>query len=289
MQRPASATVERPLPSAPVRKNPTLKAKASGFFAKRKPQLNVDTSPGVVRKFSFEAGDDANATLSATPIDNLPASVRERLIRKSASMSFLELTHSKAPSQEPQLPPVVQSPTNSTPLQVWNSTSPDYDDSRKPSRIPTPVYRRSSLARPRQEREDSASSLLTAIRHSGAGSRRSGSSSSYSSPSASRTDLTQGLHRPDSTQGSCLRGAGSNRLLDHTNALRGNAVAISAAKAASTSTTSVDQEMEIIQAQRPSPQNSNNSRPSTLPRTNSDLAEPRKENCRPMGKFPKHW
>ena len=136
-----SSAVEQSRAARPLQKNPTLKGKASGFFAKLKPQLNVDTSTALSRKFSFEAGDDANASLSAPPIDTLPAAVRERLIRKSASMSSLELTYNRAAVQETTLSPVAQSPTNSAPAEEVMQTPPDYDESKRPSRIPTPAYK----------------------------------------------------------------------------------------------------------------------------------------------------
>lgn len=278
-----SSAIERPRPARPLQKNPTLKGKASGFFAKLKPQLNVDTSAGLNRKFSFEAGDDANASLSAPSIDTLPAAVRERLIRKSASMSSLDLTYNRAAMQETTLSPVAQSPTNSAPAQELMQTPPDYDESKRPSRIPTPVYKTGSLARPRRQRDDSASSLLTAIKHhSGIVSQRSDSTSnsSHSSPSGSRTDLTQELLGLEIIQGSSQRTSGSNRLIDHTNALRCSAVAAAAAKAANISSTNADQELAATYGQR----RSNNSRSSTQSRTNSDMGELRKENNRPMGR-----
>ena len=283
-----STRLDRAYPPAPLRKNPTLKVKASGFFSRLKPQLNIDTSPAVVRRFSFETGDDANASLSAPPIDTLPASVRQRLIRKSTSMSSLEIAHHKTTAQESTLPPVAQSPINFGPLDEWTQTPPDYDDSKRPSRIPTPVYKANSMARPRRERDDSASSLLTAIKHSEAGSRKSDSlsSSSYSSPSASRTDLTQAAQNSDAVQGSIHNGSRSNTLLDHTNVLRGSSVAVAAAKAASASTTVVDQGMVAEHGQRPSVQRSNNSRSSTRSQTHSDMGELRKENRRPIGRAP---
>ena len=286
--RPSSTTVERPPPTRPLQKNPTLKVKASGFFSKLKTsQLHVDTSSasGLNRKFSFEVGDDTEAALSAPAMDTLPPSVRERLIRKSASMSSLEMSYNKASAREPPLSPVAQSPTTSVPPQDWTHSPPENDDAKRPSRIPTPVYKTGSLARPRRERDDSASSLLTAIKHhSGTISQRSGSvsSSSYSSPSASRTDLTQGHNGSEIIQGFSQRSARSNRLLDHTNSLRGNAITAAAAKATNTTTTDVDQEMASILAQR----KGNGSRSSTQSRTNSDMGELRKENHRPMGRVP---
>ncbi|KAK3715578.1 hypothetical protein LTR37_007066 [Vermiconidia calcicola] len=69
VQRPVTATVDRALRTAAVRKHPTMKAKASEFFSKLRPQLHVDVSSVDTRRFSFEAGDDTNAALSAPPMD----------------------------------------------------------------------------------------------------------------------------------------------------------------------------------------------------------------------------
>lgn len=201
-----------------TRKNIKLMAKASGFFHKLKPQLNVDTTIGQGRRFSFEAGDDSTMSapvLHATPraasssaLATMGAS--DRVLRKSASTPLLAEHTGRAEmvSHERALSPVEQSPTGSTPE----------SESRRASKIPTPSY--GTLARPRQDRESSESSLLTAIRYSENNDRRSNSisSSGYSSPSASRIDLTAGS-----------QGTTSNRLLDHTKALRGNAFAAAAA------------------------------------------------------------
>ena len=188
--------------------NTGLRKKASmpGFFSRTKPQLHVDTS--IRRRFSFEPGDD-EASLSATPSDNLPAAVRDRLLRKTVSMSVLSETPQKA-MPDSELSPLPQSPTSSALA----------SDSKRPSRIPTPNC--NSLARPRRERDDSSSSLLTAIKHCDDVSRRSGSLSSSSSPSASRIDMKQG-----GQQGVPLA---NNPLLEHTNALRGSVLAVSATK-----------------------------------------------------------
>lgn len=246
----------------PTRKNTKLRAKASGFFHKLRPQLNVDTTVGEGRRFSFEAGDD-----SAMSAPGLPATPRavsssallavgsnEILLRKSASTPLLvdQSGHGEAHGSERALSPVEQSPTGSTPV----------SESRRISKIPTPVYySTSTLVRPRQERESSESSLLTAIKYSETADRRSSSlsGSSYSSPSASRMDLTAGSH-----------GVTSNRLLEHTKALRGSPfAAAAAAKAVENAQVSVDQASPTIQEKRPSVQR-------------ADMSERGKENARPM-------
>lgn len=148
---------------APARKDTKVKTKASGFFHKLRSQaLTIDT--GLGRRFSFEAGDDealsapAAETISLANNGMLPNAVRERLLRKCVSTSVLaDFSNQKVPTQDsegPRLSPVQQSPT----------TLGSLSESRPPSKIPTPTYGSGMLARPRQEREDSASSLLTAIK-----------------------------------------------------------------------------------------------------------------------------
>ena len=266
-------------PAESMRKNPTLRMKASGFLSRMRPQLNVDTSVGLDRRFSFEAGDDANASLSAPAIDSLPPSVRERLIRKSASMSSLDVAWSKTTAQERLLSPVAQSPTTSVP-QEFAGTPPDHEEAKKTTRIPTPVYNSGSLARPRRDRDDSASSLLTAIKVSRPVSQRSSSisSSSHSSPSASRTDLTKGLHGSDTIQGSGQKG---NRLLHHTNTLRGSVAAVAAQKAVGIHLNNIDQHSAATHGQRKGTSSKYN-RSSTRSGTDSDMGELRKENEEPM-------
>ena len=277
----APVPVSTPLshPTGALRKNPTLRGKASGFLSRWRPQLNVDTSVGLDRRFSFETGDDANASLSAPAIDTLPPTVRERLIRKSASMSSLEAAWSKPTAQECPLSPVAQSPPTSVP-QEFAGTPPDGEEAKKTTRIPTPVYKSGSLARPRRDRDDSPSSLLTAIKLSRPVSQRSSSisSSSRSSPSASRTDLMKGLYGSETIQGSGQKG---NRLLHHTNALRGGVAAIAAQKAVGINLNNFDQQPAATQGQRKGI-SSNNNRSSTRSRTDSDMGELRKENEEPI-------
>lgn len=276
---------EQPVPavSGALRKNSTLRSKASGFFSKLRPQLNVDTSIASGRRFSFEAGDDANASLSAPGLDNLPPAVKDRLLRKSVSVSCLSEPvgfPAAASGPEPALSPVAQSPTPSALPSEWTEAAPGSAEMKRPSRIPTPVH---GSGRPRRDREDSASSLLTAIKHAGGLSQRSGSmsGSAYSSPSTSRVDLTQGLQGAETTQASSYR---SNRLLEHTNALRSTTLAIAAAKAASSMSSHADHDKAASQRERQSMERSNNSRTSTTQYVlDPQVGELQKENNRPMG------
>ena len=160
------------------RKPSRLKTKAGRFFAKPRPlPLTVDTSV-LNRKFSFEKGDDAAATLSATTpgaapprTDVLPHAVRDRLLRKCASTSILsDVRPPSSPSPSPVSVPV--DPHASSSSSPPTSSTPASESSHRPSRIPTPVYRTSTRARPRRRtRDDSSSSLVTAIRHADDGSR----------------------------------------------------------------------------------------------------------------------
>ena len=183
---------------------------------KQRPRLTVDTN-ALNRKFSFEKGDDAHATLSATealtaPVGSelLPTAVRDRLLRKCASTSILsDVTRHEVNLPPRPLSPVDHSPTTSIPT----STS----ESKRPSRIPTPVFSTAALARPRQNRESSSSSLLTAIKHSDDSFHRAGSmSSSRSSPSTSRVGGVQDQPSPNNQEN-------TNHLAEHTRALRGHA------------------------------------------------------------------
>ena len=235
-----------------------------------KPTLQIDTSGAIRRQFSFEAGDDS-ATISTSPADALPAAVRDRLLRKSVSTSILSdkplpkgiIGHDRA------LSPVEQSPTSSAP--VSESTM-----SKRLTRIPTPVFY--SGAKPRQERESSASSLLTAIRNYDA--CYESDSSMDSSSAHSRADRAEVLHGLGS-----LRSANSNSLLEHTNALRSSALMTTARKGHGS--TSVDADLEKQSClnhgeRRRSPPRSNNSRMSSRSRKSPNVVEQRKENSRPM-------
>ena len=212
--------------------HPRLRRKATEYYSGWKPQLHIDTT-GTGRRFSFEPGDDNDTALSAPPLEKLPAAVKHRLLRKSVSMSVLsERTPPKASLRESELSPVQQSPTTSVPP----------SDSRKPTRIPTPIHSNGSLARPRRDREDSSSSLLTVLRHADETCKRSdsASNSALGSPCTSRLDLMQ---ENQGNQTHETAATASNPLRDHTNHLRGNAFAAAAAKAASAITTSADHEV----------------------------------------------
>lgn len=191
---------------------------------------------------------------------------RDRLLRKSVSLDLL--LHSKPANlaMEQVLSPVAASPSPTASVAA----------ERPPSRIPTPVFSSGSLAKPRQDREDSSSSLLTAIRLSGDPSRRGSSlcSSVYSSPPASREELcraVQGEFGPlsEGTPSSC------NRLLKHTNALRGSGVLSPAARPASASS-------ETVYDPR-TPGNKAGARWNLGAYSNKpDMSDPRRENSRPM-------
>lgn len=246
-----------------------LTTKATSFFAKKKPRINIDTSFATGRRFSFEPGDDTVASFSASPMDTLPAAVRDRLLRKSASMSVLSNKNDTAESMiDTSLSPVQQSPT----------TSATQSESKKASsRIPTPVYNSGSLARPRRDRDDSASSLLTAIKHSeddaSQGNDGSMSSSAYSSPSANHNNSTQAERGSYATQ---TNGSFSNRLLSHTNTLRGSRPL----QVATHPSAYADQEASANRDKRPGVRSVPSS-PSSQSRI-SDMSELRKENIRRM-------
>ena len=285
LSRSKSAAVQQSPQTSPFRNSPKLRSKASGLlsrlrqhvdtsparqasFSKMKRQLHVDTTSSSGRRFSFEIGDDNNAALSASPLGALPATVRDRLLRKSVSLSILKDRSSSnmATMVDPALSPVEQSPTTSVPV----------SECRKLSRIPTPVY--NSLARPRREREDSSSSLLTAIRHCD-GSSILGSS--YSSPSASRTDLTQALGHQGTDLAGGLRAASINPLLE-LNVLRGSAIVGPSAKIDSAMVMDADREISCSRRKRRNLHNSNNSRSSTQSRCMPDMNDTQKENIGPI-------
>lgn len=201
----------------PSLKHRTVMSKASGFFQKLKPQMT--TEAGAWRRFSFEPGDDT-ASGGAPPYRGLLYE-KDRRLRKAVSADALNGSVGETIVLARSLSPVPPSPT----------VSPSLGDGRPPSRIPTPVFSSGSLARPRQEREDSASSLLTVIKHAENAYRGSPRASSiYSSPSASRDDMCISV-QPSSL--GMLRSNSSNRLLDHTSALRGSCLTSAAARIAS--------------------------------------------------------
>ena len=210
-----SSSMLAPVDMAGPKQHRTVMSKASGFFHKLVPQLSVDVhSAQPSRRFSFEPGDDIDPANHSTGVSN-PIG-KDRILQKSVSADGLR--RSETTTSARALSPVVPSPTSSAFMEGRTGT---------PSRIPTPVFTSGSLAKPRQEREESASSLLTVIQYNGT---RSVSSSNYSSPESSRNlaraaeevltvQTPMSLHSSNST----------NRL----NSLRGMDLAAAAARTAS--------------------------------------------------------
>lgn len=214
-----------------VQKQPSLISKASGFFQKLRPQINFDTAGDApekiapkeaqiakftTRRFSFEVGDDAG---EPSPSLDIASIAPERILRSSVSMSALPEVGTHSNPMRQSLSPLAQSPpASASPLEY-----------RRVSRIPTPVYHVGSLARPRREREDSASSLLTIIRHAEGVTRcASQSSSILSTPSDNRSEFIQRHAVAAGRLAKWKRGGIGNGLLEHTNALRGNTVVAAA-------------------------------------------------------------
>ena len=138
----ASVAPSNPKAAPTVSRHPSLRAKAAGFLQKLRPHAASDPSDDL--RFSFQTGEDS---LTVTAGD---ASARS--IRKSMSLTSLS-----GPTLGTALSPVIQSPTTSATL----------SETYRTSKIPMPVYSGGSLARPRQERNDSNSSLLTASKSEG--------------------------------------------------------------------------------------------------------------------------
>ena len=225
LQRVATAPITSAPNKAAVRKPSHL----MGFFNRLRPQLSLDTLPEA-RRFSFEVGDD-KGPIGAT---YQQLANRESLLRKSVSLSAL---HEGA-----RLVPARSSQNDVSPIDSSPTTSARTSDSRRTSKIPSPTYN-AVLAKPRQQREESATSLLTAMRDAEhPGQRSSSAASSVCSTQSryhvatdqprivSRTSLTQpaqaianrldlqrlhGLSSVD-TAGT----AASQHLIDHTNAVR---------------------------------------------------------------------
>lgn len=198
-----------------VQKHPTLMAKASGFLQKLRPQLHTETcAPHSASRprFSFEDGDDT-VPLSASPNSAFRLGVEG--LRKSVSLSSIPAPATHHDSMgKPPLSPVAQSPLSSAPrVGSW-----------RVSKIPTPISSSGSVVRFGRKREDSLSSLVTAIKHDDDVSRRSSpkSGSFGHSPTESRaesvTSKVRGVDRPNALAGT--RFSSSNSLLDYTNTLR---------------------------------------------------------------------
>lgn len=199
-------------------KHRTVMSKASGFFQKLVPQLSVDMHTGhqPFRRFSFEPGDDTEP--ADTSIIPSTSNEQDRSLRRSVSASVLREPRNIASARS--LSPVAHSPTPSALV-----------DGRfgLPSRIPTPVFSSGSVARPRQERDDSSASLLTVIKYNDAKSvNNSGSGSSESNRSnvarAGEEVLT--VHAPNRLPSS---DSSSSRM----NSLHGVNLATAAARTAS--------------------------------------------------------
>lgn len=156
--------------------------RASGFFQKLKPHVDASASQlAASRRFSFEPGDDIVGKSFASP-EQVSGIDGSKNLRRSASLCSMS--------------------------------------SRTPSRIPTPVPTYGAMSRPRRERDESMSSLLTVIKRSDDGNSRA--SSFYSSPSVCRDDFINASPCRDRNSTSEPRAKNSNNLIDHTNGLRGN-------------------------------------------------------------------
>ncbi|KAK3677234.1 hypothetical protein LTR78_002772 [Recurvomyces mirabilis] len=132
LSTPSKDTKKSTKATAGLHKQPSLIAKASGLLHRLMPQSHsTDT-----RHFSFEAGEEA--------LTLVPAGI----LGKSASLP--SLTEQPQRAVMPMLSPVAQSTTTSTTM----------SDTKRASRIPTPIHTGKSMARPRKERDTSSSDLL---------------------------------------------------------------------------------------------------------------------------------
>lgn len=269
-------------------KQKTVISKASGFFHRLKPQLAVDTvapsspappHPAPPRRFSFEPEDDLKTAHDERRHD-LPQAVKDRILKKSASLAALNeqaarmattVDRAGSPALQRPLSPVAQSPPVSAPE---SSTLPS-SEGRLPSRIPTPVF--NSIARPRQEREDSASSLLTAIKLSSSHRSNSMTSSIFNSPPAGQVDFVKASQ--PATAGSASLAAltassSSKSLQEYTNTLRAGPSVAAASRAASTSSEMNSDVKGHVQR--------TSARSQTQCSSSADMSDPRQENIRPI-------
>ena len=258
---PKMATTGKALRTNSVRKSSGVMAKASGFFHRLRPQLNLDTTGGGGRRFSFELGDD-NGPITAPFLGYESGSSKEHLLRKSVSVPSLMEATRRDPVPATALSPIESSPVNSAPP----------TDSRRSSKIPSPAYHGGSMARPRQDRENSQSSLLTAIKHSEdmSRSRSSLGSSVYSSPSIGKRHGSS-----ESYPFGMQQASSSNSLLEHTNTLRGGIAATAAAKAISNASARLSNHDKQGTSQ------SSVHRPARIAVT-ADITGSMKENARPV-------
>ncbi|KAK0290607.1 hypothetical protein LTR35_000038 [Friedmanniomyces endolithicus] len=118
------------------KRHPSLMAKASGFFHKLKPHAATSTHTDM--RFSFRTGDDTTGLA-------VPDQTTRRRSMSSESL----------PVHQTVLSPILPSPTASV----------TFSDSCRASRIPVPIHGSGSIARPRQERENLASSPLATTEH----------------------------------------------------------------------------------------------------------------------------
>ena len=112
-------------------------------------------------RFSFDAGDDLDVDLS----DTLWTLEKQRLAPLRRSLSLNQLRQVSEASSRPRIAGVVSVETPSASRSTTTPVLPSPLPSTSPalSKIPSPVFD-ASLAKPR--REDSLSSVLTAVRHS---------------------------------------------------------------------------------------------------------------------------
>lgn len=148
LQRVVTAPVAKTPHTAPIRRPSHI----MGFFNKLKPQPNLESTPEN-KRFSFEVGDDTGLIVTASPT----MFTRESPLRKSASLSSLPVggPYGPAATASGDLSPIESSPTTSA-----RTTS-----SRMTTKIPSPAYN-APLAKQRQGREDSTTSLLTVTKDS---------------------------------------------------------------------------------------------------------------------------
>lgn len=197
------------------------------------------------RRFSFDEGDDSGFDFPELPWSKEGVAG----LRRSLSLSDLQETHDR------QTRPAAQLRRLETPKTATNFSplpSPLLPASPGLSKIPSPVFD-ASLAKRR--REDSTSSLITAVKHSDTGTlhsrKGSGSTSRRSNTSSGPADAS--LHSPQavSNRSSSESGkrTGGERLVREKNSLRRNQVALAAARAAGVSSAR-SSASEVVTSQR---------------------------------------
>ncbi|GAB1737271.1 hypothetical protein NU219Hw_g1199t1 [Hortaea werneckii] len=139
---------------APIRKEPSLMRKASGLLSKLRTQISTDNSVPTKRSFSFEAGDDAVPVRQRWPTEALSRWAEGSQLRKSVSLSSLAEIVGNLGIGEHTGPSATQNP----------SISASHLETRRASRIPTPVCSPRYLGKPRQQHGHSTANFLPAIR-----------------------------------------------------------------------------------------------------------------------------